>query len=471
MPYRALSAKTLIVLQLIVTAFLTCIGTQFQAPETVLSVHSWGAGTPSGTQMTAFATAGPWWRPHKPDPIAITPAKGLASVVTIPRDQIRVQTCSRCLAPPRRGIGYEAFLGGITAFRSFGSPVLIYDFSLVVRIQQVLLVLVMTLLPLSFSLAHPAFWSPATFVFFNIAYALVLLVRPNRAEFLTEGIIDNALANPCALLSLIALFALFQGWKLQSRREVAQVVLASLGLSFCSLVRGEFLVVHAFVLGFFAVLAVVRDRSLLRGCVLSGVLLFLFPVAHGTVNALVFGHFVPLRLTYGQNLYEPIGQFPNPWGIRYNDQWLDEYVESQGIRRGSFEADEFLVRRYVECLQEKPEVFVSNFFQRLNIFSKFFSPLLHAGFLPLLLIGAGYASWKDERWVFLTCPLVFATGYVLFFGWTNSLLRCVTPVHFLLNLFFIFLGLLALQTVFRPSTSAYQLRWTRLKGIWLRLAK
>lgn len=471
MPYRTLSAKTLIVWQLVVTAFLTCIGTQFQAPETILSVHSWGAGTPSGTQITAFATAGPWWRPHKPDPIMVTPIKGLAPVVAIPRDQIHVQTCSKCLVPPRRGIGYEAFLGMITTLRSLGSRTLIYDFALVVRIQQVLLVLAMTLLPLSFYLAHPSFRSPTTFVFFNVAYALVLLARPNRAEFLTEGIIDNALANPCALFSLIAFFVLFQGWKLQSRREVVQVVPASLGLSFCSLVRGEFLVVHGFVLGFFAVLAVVRDRSVFRGCIVSVVLLFSFPVAHGTVNALIFGHFVPLRLTYGQNLYEPIGQFPNPWGIQYDDQWLDEYVESQGIRRGSFEADQFLVQRYVDCLQERPEVFVSHFLQRLSLFSKFFSPLLQAGFLPILLIGAGYASWKDERWFFLACPLVFATGYLLFFGWTNSLLRCVTPVHFLLNLFFIFGGLLTLQTLFSSSNSDLYLKWIRLKGIWLQLAK
>jgi hypothetical protein len=142
----------------------------------------------------------------------------------------------------------------------------------------------------------------------------------------------------------------------------------------------------------------------------------------------------------GQNLFEPIGQYPNPYGIQYSDQWVAEYLNDMGIEYLSFEADRTLTREYFQILFNNPGLFLRNFKNRLEFFGSYFSiwsskrfpinVLTISGCLLTILI----LSWKHNRFLILGIPLLLAINYLIFFGWVNQLPRLIAPIHFLINI-------------------------------------
>jgi hypothetical protein len=212
------------------------------------------------------------------------------------------------------------------------------------------------------------------------------------------------------------------------------------------MVRGEFLIVYGFVLMFLAVVTL-RERKAWKGLAVVLALLLLFPIANGLVNKTVFGHFVPFRMQSGQNLYEPIGQYPNPYGIEYRDEWIGDYLGEHGIEYISFEADRFLTGKYLEALRESPGLFFSNFHKRLRYFSGELGLWLDVWTIPLVLLLAGFLAFRDDRFVRVAIPLVMAIGYLLLFAWLNRLLRMVTPAHFLVDVFFCFAAVYLFEVV------------------------
>jgi hypothetical protein len=414
------------------TVGLNWFASDFEPTRRLLARSSWGAGTPSSTYATAFATLRPWWFEYAPEAVRTTDSGGLEPVVRVPRTAVRE---TGDLVLPARGVGYYAILGGLTAVRSLFSNELIFDFGLAMRIQRWLLLLALGAVPLVLWLVHPDFRRTPVVLGYAAAWLPVLFLWPNRRGYLPEGIVDSSMASACAIVGLIAFLVLVHDLRLQSRTSKVRSVLAAVFLSFCALVRGEFLPIFAFALVWLGLLHL-RDRSRWRGIILACCLLPVFPVANGLVNRAVFGHFVPLRIQSGQNLYEPIGQFPNPYGIRYDDEWLSRHLADFGLPYFGFETDRFLTRRYLDLLRENPGLFVKNFARRLDFFSAELGVLLDAWtILPVVLL-VSFLSWRDPRFLYVAIPLVMAIGYLLFFGWFNRLLRCVAPAHFLINLFF-----------------------------------
>ena len=427
-------SRLVIAINLVATVVLSVVFTQFVAPETTLSFNSWGAGTPTSSGIAAFATAGPWWRVHEPEAIVTTPSNGIEPLVEVPRSELRVTKRS---ALPLRGVGYDAFLGAITFVRSLFSDRLVFDYALMLRVQQAMLLLALAILPVALYLAVPDRRSPHLFTAYNVAYIAVLLAWPNRSKFLTEGIIDSAIANALSLLAVAALVVVARAAGSRSRPALAALIGASLLLGFCPLVRGEFLPALALAHLFLIAVTAARDRAAALLVAASLAIAVAPTIAHAAINHAVFGHFTS-RVQTGQNLFEPIGQYPNPYGIEYSDVWFEAHVRALGHDYPSFEADAYATRRYTEILRERPALLFSNFAGRLGEMRRFYKVPLHVVTLALALILAVWLSIRHARLVPIFLPLVLLVGFAGFLGWTHDLTRATTPIHFLWNAFLCF---------------------------------
>src|SRR5437867_4560372 len=205
------------------------MSTPFRPIDEVLAVSAWGAGTPSSTCITSFATLRPWWTQVEPDTVRVTGAGRIEPTVRIPRSSIRV---TGELVLPSRSLGYDAILGAVVGVRSLFWSDLIYDFRMIIQFQRCMLLLVLTLAPLALYSVHPLFRRLSTFVAYNLAYLSVQFVWPNDRAYLIEGIIDNALANALALLGVGAIFLLMRNLGRESGRNLFKYVGAGLFMSF-----------------------------------------------------------------------------------------------------------------------------------------------------------------------------------------------------------------------------------------------
>jgi hypothetical protein len=412
---------------------LTLALTPFRPVDEVLATSTWGAGTPSSTWITAFATFRPWWVKHRPEAVIVTPSGGIAHVVAVPRTEIT--TDEERLVLPIRGIGYDAFLGGVTSLRSLFSEEVIYDFALFVRLQRLLLAAVLALVPVGLFVLLPGTRTGMALVLFTAVYGALLVVRPNEEPHLSDGIIDSALASPLAVASTLALSLVARSLELASWKRLTALAVSSLFLGYCMLVRGElaFVVLFAFCCMYVAVAHGTRRRA--AGLALAVTLALAPPLVYGAVNRAVLGHFVPLRMQSGQNLVEPIGQFPNPYGIEYRDEWVEDHLSRHGIEYVSVEADRFLTRWYLEILLEDPWLLIDHCRRRLASLSLRLTLGLNFWTIPLALAGALALSRRDPRFYVVAQPFFLAVGFLLFYGWFNGMTRLVAPVQFLLAIF------------------------------------
>lgn len=405
--------------------------TPFRSPDQVLSESSWGAGTPTGTWITAFATFRPWWHTIVPDPVVVTPNGGLQPIVVIPRGEIRQKTQSLVL--PVRSIGYDAILGIVTAVRSFGADGVVYDFGLFVRVQQIILVLAWAIAPIgifAFASLRELSWRLTLYV---PVFLVTLLAKPTKDIFLAQGIIDSSLASPLALLAIPALCG--GTWVSRKSMEWWHVTVGlaiGLFLGFSSLVRGELLLVFmtAFIL-IGLVLVQSGIRSVLKmACIM--IVMLSVPIAYGIVNQAVLGRFIPLRMQSGQNLYEPIGQYQNPYGIEYSDVWAEQHLRDRGIEYVSFEADDYFAAEYFRLLRSDPLLFVGNFLKRLASIKLSLS-IINVWTLPLALFGLGYVLRANPEWLSICVPWILLCSFVIVCAWFNDAPRIIAPVHFLTN--------------------------------------
>ncbi|MBX7219557.1 MAG: hypothetical protein K1Y36_06400 [Blastocatellia bacterium] len=454
--FFTLPPRVFISLNLLATLALTWMGTQFHQPQEVLAVSSWGGGTPTTSSITAFATLRPWWKRNQPEGFQVRPSGEVEPVVRIPRDRI---TTTEEASLPLRGIGFDLLCGWETTVRSGFSADLIFDFGWLVRLHQFWLVAAWTLLPLGLYWSSDFFRHPIIFFYFNCTHLGLLLVRSNKAKFLTEGIIDSALANPLALVVVLAGWGICRAGGMTTRKHQVIIFLCGFILGFCTLVRGEFFFLVGLIFLYLGLFAFFHYKDIRRGVCISFFIFLLCPFSYGVFNLIQFGHFVPLRMQSGQNLLEPIGQYPNPFGIEYRDEWVMEYLTGQKIEYISFAADQHLTQRYFALLKEHPGVFFKHFYLRCQYFSKQFGYLINLWVLPFLLLGIFYYSARDKNFLIVFLPLVLTIGYFLFFGWTNNLLRLVTPIHFLLNAFLCvgMCGWLLHRKGMKPATGAENL--------------
>jgi hypothetical protein len=206
--------------------------------------------------------------------------------------------------------------------------------------------------------------------------------------------------------------------------------LTGLFLSACTLVRGEFLFIFLIVL---FLMLLLRGGHSIKSIGLITLLLLSLPLVYGLINLYLFGDFIPLRLQSGQNLFEPIGQFANPYGIKYSDEWLDRYLRARGLTYASPAADEYLTRQYLILLSENPLLFLRNLLTRLELFSEYFRLPLAGWSLIALTTSMGLMVRRERTSLYPVIPWLLALAYILFFAWTNSLLRLISPAHFLIN--------------------------------------
>lgn len=404
--------------------------TTLRTPSEILAEETWGAGPPSASWATAFATGRPWWYRIRPEGFVEIQGGGWVHEVRVPRDEIRT---THRLVRPIRSIGYSAVVGAAIWARSIGSTDVVFDWPFVIRVQQALLVATIAAIPFFLLVGVPPERRLVFLTTYNVCSLVVLTQLPNDARFVVDGLIDSALAVPFALLGAGAFALALRNIERPTVRNVAIAGAASLFLGLCPLVRGELLPPILAVYAFAGAVLVVTARRRLAWLALCAALTLAPIVAYGALNKAVFGRFVPLRMQDGQNLLQPIGQYPNPYGIVWKDEWFERFVAARGVDYQTFEADDLGRAAYLSILRENPELFVENFFNRLVHFSKYFDLPISLGALFVLFVGCWYACVRDERRLAFAVPAVLAVGYLVFFAWTNSDPRPVAPVHYLAN--------------------------------------
>lgn len=423
--------------------------TPFRSPDVVLAERTWGIGRTSTSVMSGFALGRPWWRLRVPNGLARTAEGVVPNEVRIPRDEIVEFGDETTL--PHRSIGYDFVLGAFTAIRSLFSSELVFDWWSVVRFQQCALVfgLLAPLIATVVSTRHEH--RRAAAVVYTIVFTGFVGVQPFESRWLIDGILDSALAAPAALLAVPLLVLLSE--RIESADWINPCVPMHVGLvlGLFTMIRGE--LVFSFLLAIAAIaiwqfrfmrlesesLNEEPKRALLhrvgetRPALVAATVLILVPIAYGFANVAIHGHFVPFRLQSGQNLVEPVGEFPNPWGIEYSDEWIGGALEARGIEYVSFEADAVLTRQYVDTLAQEPMLFVRNFIARLErLPSELAFDLLGPISLPVLLASALWLGRRYPQMRAALIPLLLSIGLVLFHAWFGSPSRVLAPVRFLM---------------------------------------
>jgi 4-amino-4-deoxy-L-arabinose transferase-like glycosyltransferase len=142
---------------------------------------------------------------------------------------------------------------------------------------------------------------------------------------------------------------------------------AGLALGVTCLFRPDWILLPAFLL--VGALAVMRSRR--RAIVASGVLVacaFLVILPWGLRNLAVNGRFNVTSHAGGMALYQSIGQFPNPYGIVFDDGRM--YAE---VRASGFEslddpgADAWFKRRFMAIVRENPALLAEQAARRIPL--------------------------------------------------------------------------------------------------------
>jgi len=427
-----LSGSTLVIVA------ATCLFTPFRSPEDVLAERTWGAGRTSTSTLTAIALGHPWWHRHKPRGLVQTAQGGFEHEVRIARTNI--VGFPEVVTLPHRSLGYDAVIGGLTALRSLGEPDLVYDWWTIVRAQQTSLVLALLAPAIAVVAAARRRSGPWMAAGYAAAFVALVAVWPFESHWLIDGIIDSALSAPAALAGVPFSAAIAVSWDELRRPPWWCAALCGLGLGMLTMIRGELAFAFLACLGVAALWKVLdgrRWRERIRAvcpALVAVAGLLAVPAVYGFVNVGIHGHFVPFRLQAGQNLVEPVGEFPNPWGIEYSDEWMMNELRSQGIDYVSFEADRFLTGRYFSMLAQEPGLFVRNFVARLGRLPGDLGLGFLGPFTVLLLLGAAIVAgrgWPAYRPALV--PLVMAIGLVLFHAWFGSPPRVLAPVRFLVS--------------------------------------
>ncbi len=68
----------------------------------------------------------------------------------------------------------------------------------------------------------------------------------------------------------------------------------------------------------------------------------------------------------GQSLLEGLGELPNPWGHRLNDEYVNEFISAKyQLRYGTPEFDEAAMQEFTSCVKENPFHYITTLFYRL----------------------------------------------------------------------------------------------------------
>lgn len=129
----------------------------------------------------------------------------------------------------------------------------------------------------------------------------------------------------------------------------------------------------------------------------------------------------------GQDLLEGLGEFDNPWGHQLSDEYVARYVESRyAYRYGTPEFDDAAKQVFLQCYQERPDMFWKNIVRRIPMM---ILPSLPWLFYPVSLYKDHHASMDKllymlqhpSLWIDCVLRHVYMRLYIVF-GWIGLML-------------------------------------------------
>lgn len=85
-------------------------------------------------------------------------------------------------------------------------------------------------------------------------------------------------------------------------------------------------------------------------------------------NHVLYGHWTFTSSAVGSTLVESLGEFNNPWGIGYNDDWLVREAKRHGFKSAwTTEADDYFNALFVRDVRQHPLAFVATIEKRIPL--------------------------------------------------------------------------------------------------------
>ena len=273
------------------------------------------------------------------------------------------------LHPP----GYAWFLAMI--YRTLGEPLLFWAKVIQALLDAGACLLVYALGRRFVGVGAGVFAAAAYAVFPPLAY----LVTSHVADTLTPGL-------------YVVIFALYVRG-LETRRFTWYAASgACVGLS--CLLRPDSLMLPVFLfLG-----AVIQPGSRLRGALGVGVLtaaMLLVLLPWGLRNQRVTGQFQLTTTAGGMALYQSVGQFPNPYGIVFDDQMMADSARAAGFEGlDDPAASRYFTRRFLAIAHENPGLLIGNMLQRIPLG---IAPLYHWGYDNRAYVGRSFFDYAANE--------------------------------------------------------------------------
>jgi 4-amino-4-deoxy-L-arabinose transferase-like glycosyltransferase len=209
------------------------------------------------------------------------------------------------------------------------------------------------------------------------------------------------------------LLVVFACWLAGTRtRRYAWFALAGIVLGVACLFRPDTLLLPSFLL--VGALLVMPWRAALVSTALLGACAFLVLVPWGLRNRRAEGDFNVTTHAGGMALYQGIGQFPNPYGIVFDDD-----VIAAEARRAGFDgiddprADRWFRARFAAIARANPALLLRNAVKRIPIA---LVPMYHWGYANAAYAGHGFYDF-EKRGVSPSAALREHTGEILRAYW------------------------------------------------------
>lgn len=165
-----------------------------------------------------------------------------------------------------------------------------------------------------------------------------------------------------------------------SRDRLPGYLLLGLLLGFVANFRSDILVASPFLAaGIWRARGVMNWGTLAR-IVSIAVTTFILLVPYGFIQKRATGHFRIATPALGTNLWEALGETPNPHGAVLSDLEADILVQREGLRRLTPEGEAFLVRKWRAAVASDPGWFLDSVDGRIGRVARYLRALLEPGF-------------------------------------------------------------------------------------------
>lgn len=208
---------------------------------------------------------------------------------------------------------------------------------------------------------------------------------PPLAYLVTSRVADALM--PAFLLGVFALWM-----RALETRRVPWFVATGIALGLACLFRPDYLLLPAFFM--VGALVTIPWRTAVWGTIMIGVCAFLVLVPWGLRNQRVHGDFNVTTHAGGMALYQGIGQFPNPYGIVFDDDLLQAQAQRAGYDGiDDPRADRWFRQRYLAIVRENPGLILRNALKRVPLG---LVPLYHWGYVNAAYAGHGFYDYLRQ---------------------------------------------------------------------------